>query len=457
MSLHHSLKIKFRINKYIKIVVSRSLQEMARLSTVTNSGIYCVFALTSFVVIQASIISDNKILTFQWYENVTAEKVEAEYHPQPTKHLVELTELYDEIDAKFFLQGTNFSSEYPDSISWRRSGGFVDTVFYSYQKHHNLIIRPDDVWTAIVTQFSLYVNANAEALRHAFVNFEGKKKLEVTFYTPINEVPFDVFINKIASLIDENIDPSVASWIRPNFTTTTKNDEVAAGAALMATLQKYFDYSLSLILCGIPEVTILGTVDDWRQIRQRVEKLKQFEISGQDVMGQWSNMLGIIIDEFLSVKQGNEKKEEFWKEAIRVDYKLIHLGCGQENETYLNGWLTAFSAFDKSGKWQEDSKPTKSTEEPLISKTPWLRIRTDNITPGVVSAPIQIYDQFSSEKNYTGAIITGHMGYSVRKDEKTLQPLSGWAMTITGKLPGFIKQEIERREYEKERQNKEKN
>lgn len=57
--------------------------------------------------------------------------------------------------------------------------GLVSAIVEAYNTHHNLVLRPDDIWQAILTQFSFYVNANAEALRDKFVDFEGKKKLVI--------------------------------------------------------------------------------------------------------------------------------------------------------------------------------------------------------------------------------------------------------------------------------------
>jgi hypothetical protein len=51
--------------------------------------------------------------------------------------------------------------------------GFVKAAIKSYSHHHHLHIRPDDVWLAILTQFSAYVNAHAEDLRDKFVQHEG--------------------------------------------------------------------------------------------------------------------------------------------------------------------------------------------------------------------------------------------------------------------------------------------
>ncbi len=59
------------------------------------------------------------------------------------------------------------------------NNGFVDAAIGAYNGHRNLIIRPDDVWLAILTQFNLYVNAHPEELRHHFVAHEGQKELEI--------------------------------------------------------------------------------------------------------------------------------------------------------------------------------------------------------------------------------------------------------------------------------------
>lgn len=52
-------------------------------------------------------------------------------------------------------------------------------ILDAYNRHHDLILRPEDFWQAILTQFSFYVNANAEYLRDRIVDFEGEKTLTV--------------------------------------------------------------------------------------------------------------------------------------------------------------------------------------------------------------------------------------------------------------------------------------
>ncbi|KAJ7051671.1 hypothetical protein C8F01DRAFT_1376766 [Mycena amicta] len=47
--------------------------------------------------------------------------------------------------------------------------GFFTTVIDVYRQDHALVIRPDDVWLAVLSQFNFFVNSRAEVLRANFV------------------------------------------------------------------------------------------------------------------------------------------------------------------------------------------------------------------------------------------------------------------------------------------------
>jgi hypothetical protein len=85
-------------------------------------------------------------------------------NPSPARKVLhsvchEISDRADEI-----LQ-SSFQSE--DDIKHFRPNrnGFVNAVVDAYNRDHALTIRPDDVWLSILTQFSYYVNGNAEQMR----------------------------------------------------------------------------------------------------------------------------------------------------------------------------------------------------------------------------------------------------------------------------------------------------
>ena len=149
--------------------------------------------------------------------------------------------------------------------------GLVDLATIAYNQHHDLVWRPDDVWQAIFTQFSLYVMMNAESLRDKFVDFRGKRELTIETIGTLYTVDFgDLAKRMVDEQIIKNIkDPTIAEWILPKFTTTTENDRIVASVTMMATLLEYFDYKKTL-LCGLSSITLLGSIDDWKSLHKKL-------------------------------------------------------------------------------------------------------------------------------------------------------------------------------------------
>lgn len=71
---------------------------------------------------------------------------------------------YGNLPKKEFIQGSLLSTN-----THLAKHGLVSLVIQAWENHHNLTLRPDDIWTALMVQFSFYVNANAEKLRSSFV------------------------------------------------------------------------------------------------------------------------------------------------------------------------------------------------------------------------------------------------------------------------------------------------
>ncbi|KAK7751603.1 hypothetical protein SLS62_006428 [Diatrype stigma] len=60
---------------------------------------------------------------------------------------------------------SSFAGLRRDDRVYATKNGFVHACMEAYNEHHRLVIRPEDVWFAILTQLGCYVNAHAEELR----------------------------------------------------------------------------------------------------------------------------------------------------------------------------------------------------------------------------------------------------------------------------------------------------
>jgi len=231
--------------------------------------------------------------------------------------------------------------------------GFVHTVLKCYNQHHALTIRPDDVWLAILTQFSCFVNGNAEALRSLFVLHDGKKELELSIIMEQEAEKVDrglvvqMLVETMNGKIQENVvDPELREWIIPAFSTTNTDDRLVAGIVMMATVKEYFTFRMRL-LCGIPRVTLEGKRDDWVCLLNRIEKLKEF---GPQTTA-WYRLLHPILSRFVKAfdKPNSRENMEFWS-------KVAHYQFFGSGSTSLSGWITAFMAFDENGRWMGNSQ-----------------------------------------------------------------------------------------------------
>lgn len=95
--------------------------------------------------------------------------------------------------------------------------GFVGAAFQAYSYHHGLILRPDDVWLALMIAFASYVNAHAEEMRLLFVSHDGKKQIDVKTNGSLANVDWNHIIKSFSNTINEYTKDQIRNWIEPDF------------------------------------------------------------------------------------------------------------------------------------------------------------------------------------------------------------------------------------------------
>lgn len=75
----------------------------------------------------------------------------------------------------------------------------------------------------------------------------------------------------------------------------------------METVKHYFDYEVHT-LCGIPEFHLIGTVEDWKNVKKRSEKFKEFDLDW------WIKVLHPVLDKIIeTVETGKMQDKSFWE------------------------------------------------------------------------------------------------------------------------------------------------
>jgi hypothetical protein len=311
-----------------------------------------------------------------------------------------------------------------DEIKWSsgfsevelRNNGFVWACCDAYNDHHNLHLRPDDVWLAILSQFGVYVTSKAEELRSKFVNFQDTKEIKVI----VNEVDLENIAQVFADSIGANLVSDVQHLVTPAFTTTTSDDKLVANLMFMCSMKKYFTY-FCCVKCGLPSVTLYGSLFDWERLITLTKRLLKFD-NEEKLIGQWLNFLVPVLENFLLTAQGETSDElkSWWN-------RICHVKSGGSGPSYLAGWITSFCFFDyRDGKLIVNSH-TKNARV----HSEWPIIDTDYVPSSYLDAPIT-FDIMGDV--FKAKIIAGIMGSKAHStDTYGICPSPGWLIAKTNK------------------------
>lgn len=154
-----------------------------------------------------------------------------------------------------------------------------------------------------MTQLSFFINSpgRAEALRHHFVAHEGRCNLivELLDCQTIQDVGMAALTDPFVALVtDRLVDPGLADWLLPTFTTTTPRDRSVAASVFLDTIKRSFSYDV-MLGCGFPSVTMHGERSDWVALAAGVSRLSDLAMDVRDEdagsMREWVRCLGVAV------------------------------------------------------------------------------------------------------------------------------------------------------------------
>lgn len=295
------------------------------------------------------------------------------------------------------------------------TNGFLRATHEAFARHYPLVLSPDDVWLALAQGFSHHVNANSQKLRAMFVKHEGQKYIEVRRDNFVKGSPdndwsgaFEEFSTKIGEQIGDEKRRMMAS----RFSTTTPVERAVSELTLMDATKAYFSYGMRT-LCGIPEITLLGTVEDWRDIKARAQTFAEYEGTPMGIpIKDWSRAITKALKHFISAFQGNADPE-FWQSFYKEG--------GGSGGPYVSGEINVFFPYlmTKTGP----NKPN-TTAWSGDHRSPFGGATVGEIPRGLATVPfVWHYHSTSLPMNLVGGFVGVHQDQS-----GALRPAQGWGI-----------------------------
>jgi hypothetical protein len=222
---------------------------------------------------------------------------------------------------------------------------FMDCIYHAYAEHRRIILNPDSLWLLICQGFSLHIQQNPDKFRKQLVDFDQKKKLQVDLEEyPLTPEEWEPILVDLQRQIEANTKLGIASLIAAPFSGTDRTTQFAFILSLMNTVRDFFEFQVFLI-CGIPEITLEGSPEDWEQLEARAEALGKFDLEW------WLSALRPVLREFTAAARG-EVREEFWRNIFSYDLKPLKCDPGLDKRLVIDGWINCFFPY----KVTEDSR-----------------------------------------------------------------------------------------------------
>lgn len=218
-----------------------------------------------------------------------------------------------------------------------QKNGFVKTVLEAYNNHRGLILRPDDVWLAILLQFSAFQNAG-RVVSDEFTIHTGEHGLASSPSAFTDQI-LDLMRQKVPSWEEQE-------WVTSSFTTSTHVDTAAYAMAMLGTVEwQWEDHPFTFTqnnMGGIARVRLEGTRRDWENILMRLERIKEYGITAI----AWFHLLFPVVSRFAAAYDNPNSPEnlDFWNRVIVYEDAV--------QSPRICGWLTAFCVFGEHGEWQ---------------------------------------------------------------------------------------------------------
>ena len=320
----------------------------------------------------------------------------------------------------------SFDTNEKSMFNYKRSS-LIQGLILAYKNHYPITVTPDMIWILVLQGFSRFTEKYAEQVREKFVNFEGKKDLKIdrlgySPYTSTKEV-WDGIMKEFVEKIGKNVGQETIDNLECNFSTTTQVAQVTSQVSIMSAMKQYFTYRVLMAGCGISNITLEGSLQDWDKIKSKLEFL-----STKGLEWYTQHLIPIINNIIETKKYYNAKGKlsndliEFWKRMIRLK------GKGEIYDPHIiNGWIVNFI-------------PNLSNEKPEVYE----ELIEYNVPDQIISCPMELTwlpPLMNKKYEFKCSLFSGF--YGMIQEEKTfnVRPVIGYTIVVDDKTESDITNE----------------
>lgn len=210
---------------------------------------------------------------------------------------------------------------------------FFQAVHKAFSDHHPFALRPEVLMYLITSTVAETVRRYPEEYRGLFTTSDTKQLIKIDHNglvrgdpsSPWHEV-FPLFNVKLR----EKVPAGIMNHMLPRFSTSTSETDAVSMVSFMDAASRFFDYETHT-LCGIPQIRLLGTPEDWEKLKTSAAMLA--EMFSKHLSLYFQHLLPVLAT-LATQANGAPQDDEFWKSI----YKFR----SESGTATFNGWITVF-------------------------------------------------------------------------------------------------------------------
>jgi len=216
---------------------------------------------------------------------------------------------------------------------------FYDTVLKCFAHHLPFILTPDSIRYLILSGLSIIINNDPKTYEKYFFENIGKKNITLkrNEFSDDKENNWAGLVNEFVENINElTINKKLVQCTTVNYSTTSTINSIINKIVLMDSLKSFIDYGFET-MCGIPEIELRGTEEDWIKIKELLLCIQKCGLEW------WTTELILIIDNVIKATNPNNKIDsEFWLSLVKYQ--------SQSGGDRMTGHLAKFIPLNKDGE-----------------------------------------------------------------------------------------------------------
>jgi len=201
----------------------------------------------------------------------------------------------------------------------RRVHPLLRCAHLAFSRHRPMALSPDDIWLTIIQGVTQHLHVDSVAAEHV-----GFSKSLVEGQSRVVDVGAakDRSWTRVTRQLTASARDELGAKLRQLFGVEFNTSTVETRAAMMNAgygdeLSRETDLRPIKEACGIPSITLLGSVDDWRTLAKRIIAIDELELG----LAWWTKHLHVICAQFHEAAQAGEATPHFWQRMYKVRAK----------------------------------------------------------------------------------------------------------------------------------------